>query len=607
MGMLDGFISLFSKTNKVGTADMPETEEGIISERVPQLELSISDDDLIKLSDTWEKAWADSAAKKELERKQEENEKYWLGDHATAAQKQSRIRPNVDNLIFESVETFLPVITRQYPEPVVTDDGTPEGKEVSKKVGDRLKDIADVLRLRLKVRKAVRHWALYYLGCIKMGFSMERNDITVQVVRPQQLILDPDAITDECEYFGERVGHYRTDTAEDLMTRFPSKADYIKLQVNGLLGTRIRYIEWWTPDYLFWKLKGVVLAKAKNPHWNYDQEVETEEMNPETGEMQKTTQTIPALNFFSHRKVPFAFLSVFNIGKYPFDDTGLVEQSLPAQDRINKRVVQIDKNADNTNSGAVVSGDSFTKDDAKLVTDALRRGSTVWVPRGDVNKAYKRDTGVPLPNFVYESLIDTRNELRGIFGVTGLSPQGIKNEKTVRGKIIVGDRDTSRSAPVVDNVEQLYDYIFNWMVQLMYVYYDEPRKVSREQGTVMLSNQELFQHPQVVSVKEGSLIPKDRLAERNEAIDLWGGGALDPITLYEKLEFPNPEESARKLFLWLNNPIALFPDLQQQQQQQMMDQMAAQAQLPPEGQPQVPPETKPPEGQPNLLNQVPIQ
>ena len=50
-----------------------------------------------------------------------------------------------------------------------------------------------------------------------------------------------------------------------------------------------------------------------------------------------------------------------------------------------------------------------------------------------------------------------------------------------------------------------------------------------------------------VSVKEGSMIPKDSLTRRNEAIDLYTAGALAPIDLFRRLEDPNPEQTAANL------------------------------------------------------------
>src|SRR3990167_3856413 len=99
----------------------------------------------------------------------------------------------------------------------------------------------------------------------------------------------------------------------------------------------------------------------------------------------------------------------------------------------------------------------------------------------------------------------------------------------------------------------------------MYVYYDDA-KIAAVLGTedasetIMLHKSDL-NRKLLVSVKEGSMLPQDPLNKRNEAIDLWNARALDPITLFDRLEFPNPKEMAKNLFLWMSNPAALFPEI----------------------------------------------
>ena len=57
------------------------------------------------------------------------------------------------------------------------------------------------------------------------------------------------------------------------------------------------------------------------------------------------------------------------------------------------------------------------------------------------------------------------------------------------------------------------------------------------------------------------MIPHDPVNQRNEAMELWADKGIDPITFFDRLEFPNPRESAKNLFLWMSDPIQLFPDL----------------------------------------------
>jgi len=596
MSLLDGFFSLAG----IGSIPDKQFKEGVAEEKISALALDVKDKELIELSTKWKEKWDNSSRKKELEKKQKQNENYWLGKQYAPSEAALTVRNLVDNLIFEALETALPFFTKQRGEPVVMSDGTSNGEELAKKVTQRIIDIADTMRLRLKVKKAVRHWALYYLGCLKVGWSQLKNEIDVQVIRPQNLILDPDAMTDECEYTGEYLGHAKEDVAENLIARFPKKEKLIKDKVNSKLGTKLGYTEWWSNDYVFWTMEGEVLDKAKNPHWNYDEDIE-EEVTDEFGQVKKEKKTLFGTNHFSVRKMPFVFLSVFTLGRTPYDETTLVEQVLSIQDVINKRQRQIDRNADRMNTGGIFSGDAFTKEQAAQAQDAMNKGKGVWIPRGSVNTAYKRESGEPLPNFIYQSLLDYRNELRNIFGIGGLSSQGIKSEETVRGKILVRQTDADRN-PLTDHLEQFYDYTFNWFVQLMMVYYDEPHRVSGSQGGTFIQNSE-FNNPLIVSVKEGSLIPKDPLTKRNEAVDLWASGAIDVLTLMERLDDPNPKESAARLILWKTNPMAFAqkytPEISQQLQQvaQQQAEQAAQAQGAGRG-------GKQPEQ--DLLGQVPI-
>lgn len=559
----EGYYSLGRDLNKV--AEPSTTEYPLL----PELELSMDDDELISLKKDWIKQWEPYA--KEIEKKQKDNELYWLGKHFTVSQEK---RPLVDNLIFESLETFLPIATRPKADPVVESNNTELGNAIADKVRKMLIYITDILAFNLKMKQVARYWALYMLGCMKVGWSVKENDITCVAIRPQKLILDPKATIDGCEYLGEYIGEIMEDTASNMILRFPKKENLITEKVLGKMGTKIEYYLWSTDEYVFWTMGDEVLDKKKNPHWNYDEKVPAKESVDEFGApMTKPEQLVPGRNHFKQPKKPYVFLSIFNIGLHPHDDTNLIQQNLPLQDLINKRLSQIDKNADNTNGGLAVSGDAFTEKQANEAANARRKGGAIWVPTGPVGDAVVDLSGKPLPSFVYESLLDYRNELRNIFGTRGSTPQGTQNEQTVRGKLITKGQDADRVGGGVSiYLEQFADSIFNWFVQLMYVYYDEPHVATvlgreRAKEYIELSNQDLTVKL-LVGVKDGSMIPHDPMQKRNEAVELWGAGALDPITLFDRLEFPNPRESAKLLFQWKADPIALFPDLQAQQQQQ---------------------------------------
>ncbi len=602
----DGVASLFSGVNSVKGKETEE--EGVLDPVLPELELSMDDDELRALKSKWQTAWA----KKEpgLRGKQNKNERFWLGiQHDAIDQNKS-----TDNLIFESLESFLPAATQRNPEPVVTSENSDIGKKIADNWSKLLVRLGDELRIKLRVKRLVRHWALYYIGMGKIGWSEQEDDITVDIIRPQKLVLDPNGtITSDGQYDGEFIGELRTDTARNLTLRFPKKKAEITAKVNGEtgLGTDCNYYEWWTDEFVFWSFEEIILDKRRNPHWNYDGEKQNQTMD-EYGQMTTEKVPVPGINHFTHKKKPYVPLSIFNVGKNPFDDTGLIEQNISLQEMVNQRIEQISRNAQKTNSGLVVSGSVFTREQAAIAARELENGNALWVPEGDVRAAYARDTAPPLPNFVYESLRDYRQELRGIFGTTGIVPQGIKNESTVRGKIIVRGQDTDRiGGGISEFIEQWVDETYNWFVQMMLVYY-EPKNYARalgQEGGNEMAMMVLAAPPSQVSVKEGSLIPRDPVTMRNEAMDLWAAQAIDPITLFDRLEFPNPRESAKQLMIWRMvsqgalPPTVMFPDFP----------MPPPMMAPPPGGPPGPHGVAPggPPGQPppsqSALSQVPIQ
>lgn len=559
--ILNAFFSLGKNINKAGGRVNNETEQGVVSEKLPELKLDMPNEDLVKLTTNWQKLWDQSEVKSKWLQQSEDNEKYWLGNHFNRPEINAiKNRPIQDNAIFESLETYLPKITRRNPEPMAKlGEGQEENdvnltytKELQKKLGE----LADELKLRLKLKKAARHWAVYLLGVAKPGWDMNRDTPTVKIVRVKKLILDPDATVDEDGYTGERIGEYRKMQASILKKMLKSidgeegwekVIDDMVTSQQG--GTEIQFIEWWTAEYMCWTLGKNVLLKRKNPHWNYDKQEQGQSTVDAYGtETPGQMIDVLGINHFAVPQIPYILLSVFNLGKQPIDDTSLIGQNLSNQDRINKRGKQIDKAADGMNGGVVVSlaRSGLTKDQAKGVTKSLERGGVVAIPDGAPNDAITRMVSPGLPNDVYNDLVDTRRRLTDIFGTSGLSPSGVSKERTVRGKYQIENMDTDRiGGGVSEYLEQFADDIYNWFVQLLYVYDDKYSVIPNK--------------PKVsISVKEGSLLPKDSTTLANQAMELAVQGKMSVLDLYKSLDYSNAEELAANVWLEINAPEILY-------------------------------------------------
>lgn len=569
MSILDGFYSLSRKINK-REGDEHDQLEGVASDILPELELPMSDEEIITATRKFKASWDKSEVKTEWLKLCDENEKYWKGKQFGSVEME-QLRPLVDNVIFEALETFLPQATNRNPEPLVTlaktEQETPENTKYADYLKGRLADWADQTKLRLKIKRVARLWSIFMLGVGKVGWDIDNDRPSMRPIRAKKLILDPESTVDEDGYHGKFIGEPRKMEAAKLISLVPSKASVIRELVEKSMSTDVQFTEWWTNEYTCWTLGEEVLLKRKNPHWNYDQKQTTTSVD-DYGDETPQEQEIPGVNHFATPRMPYVFLSIYSLEDKPVDETSLITQNLPLQDLINKRLKQYDKNIDSMNNGMVVSQErsGLTTEQAKQVSDALRNGGTVIIPTGTPRDAVDRFPAVPLPADIANQLTDTRNRLRSVFGTQGSTPQGIQNEDTVRGKIITRGLDSDRiGGGITEYLEQFADDVYNWIVQMLYVY-DETFLSTPVKPKV------------IVSVKEGSLLPKDATTQANQAIELAMAGKMALVDLYKKLEDPNPEERAANVWLEINAPQLLYKNNPLIQEAMMQMQQAAQQQ-----------------------------
>lgn len=582
-----------------------------IGEKYPELSLNTPDIEIA----TQAKKWEDSGKKlnTRMETKWKKSENYWKGKQYFEYSIPDDDQELMDNRIFSGFETFLPILTRQDPQPYVTGNGTDQGKQVAIKVGKHLQFLTDQLKIKLKLNQGARYWGMYYLGVATLEWNKEKNSIGVRIVLPEKLLLDDEATIEEGEYKGRFIGEYMKNTAKKLIELFPKHKEFLMKEVSDEENTEITYIQWSTPEMMFWQYKGKILDKIKNPHFNY----ETTQMAYNNFGV-PTETVMPALNHFENLRMPYVFLSVYNLGKGVYDVTSFIEQSIAQQDVVNKRMRQIDKNVDNQNNSIVFYG--IDQQRASSAGRAMRSGGNVGMPtQGKV----ERVGGTPLPSDVYNDLTNNKLSIDSMFATNAVTRGEPNRENTVRGKIIAKSSDESRIGFLAGYLEQFLDDMYNWMVQFMYVYYDEQFSATvigadKQEEVVMIQKGDFVNAGKLlVSVKEGSMIPKDPLTQRNEAIDLYGMGALDIRTLLEKLDYENPIEVAKRVVLSKADPVLYLREVLGVELPQPQMPAGVEGGMPPEG---APPMGAPPmptnavdpmqnavPQNPDVLSQVPIQ
>lgn len=536
---------LFGSTNKAGGNGGDEIKpEDEYTSKMTDLDIQI-------LIAQWNKDYDQYYA--DIKKLQDKSEDYWLGRQKVDMEEVLDGRANNVNILFQAIETFIPIATRSNPEPLVSSDNSDEGQQLAKEVKEALSYQAEhVQKLRRKLARMTRQWMLNLIGGIEVDYDVEIDDIKTTTINPKRFIFDPEGFVDEAGLFqGEFLGVKYKATASKIAEMFPAHTAYIKGLSNGKKGTKLEYIKWWYRGTdVFFTLGSKVLGKFKNPHWNYDGETEVED--PTTGST--SIEQVIGKNHLTKPTAPYVFLSIFGTGKQPHDETSLILQNTSQQDTINKRYRQLDKNIDGQNNGITVDGTKMTKEQASQAASAKRRGAAIVV-QGDPHSVISYDGPPSLPADVWNSVNKAEANLQNIFGTSGSTPSGMKSEDTARGKIMVNQMDASRiGGGITEYIEQVAATIYNLYVQMMIVHYDNEHFINilgSQEGSeaVSLINSK-FNKSLSVTVKEGSLVPKDPLTQRNEAIDLWSANAIDPLNLYKKLDFPDPNAATQSLILW---------------------------------------------------------
>lgn len=535
-------------TNKAGMST--DIEEGIEGDFEDVLDLPMSDEELSSLRDEYETK--SNGYYPKIKVRQQRNKIYLKGKQRNFTGNEDRTVPK--NLLFEATATFVPASLAENPEPVVFSDNTNEGKAASNDLKTMLQYHADVLGLRQKLGVMVWQWSEYFIGALKHGWEPlidpktgeDRGDITTELRKPQNLVLDPDGYVDEFGDFHGWIGDRIEKTASWFIEKFPKHETYITLKVNGKLGTKIVATEWWNDEYCFTTFQEVVLDKHKNEFFNYEQD------KP---------------NHFAAPKKPYTFLSVFSLQEEPYDFTNLIEQNIPNQDRINDRDEQITKNLASGNNAVAISGQSFNIETAGQAVQTFYEEGFLLIPDGNMD-AVKRIPASTLPSGIMEAQESDMQSLRSVYGTSGLVPNTNPDE-AVRNNIMNEQHDSSRiGGGVGDRLEITAKNVFNWWAQLYAVFYDLPHYGAVMGNAAAIEYVQLtaqnMQRKFVITVSPNSMKPRDEVSQRQEAMQLAQEGFLDPINLFKALDDSDPVNTAKMVTMFRTNPMlymqTFFPE-----------------------------------------------
>jgi len=538
--------------------------EGVVSEKYDSLSVDMTDAELLALRDQYEIRYG--VYEPGIKARVQKNRDSYIGLKKNGQWLADSEQTMAANIQWEATETFLAAALAKDPEPVVFADNSPEGNAVADAVKTMLQFHSVHLALQMKLSIMVRQWATDLLGVLKPGWNARINDVDLDNRQVRKYIFDPDGFVDAYGDFSSWYGERVEVSADTMVKMFPEHKAYIEMFTQDKLGTKVEYTEWWpTDEFCFITFKDRVLDKFKNPFFRYPEPV----LDPVTGEpvideMTGEPQMSKPRNHFAYPKKPGIFLSVYTLREHPHDITSNLEQNIANQEIIKRRTEQVDFNVGASNNGYAFSEDNFNQETAKQAANARKKGNPILIPSGGpIDKAILALPAQNFPDAAFKELEIAKADLRTSWGVQGITAEPQDEDQTARGMILNQAHDSSRiGGGIGQSVENVASNAFNWLVQLYYVFYDQPHFAAvmgnaKAVEYIQLSSADIDRQL-IVTVSPDSMKPKDEITNMNLAQALFDKGAIGPKTLLKMVNFPNPDEAAADGVLYKLDPAMYF-------------------------------------------------
>ncbi len=546
MNFITNIFNRFKKQDKDFSVEGAEESKEL-------LKLSMKDVDMIREIDV---DILDSTPLWSMMKKvQEENEQYYLGEQLDRSRFKWEL-PTAENLLYGHQETIISIITSKRRDPLVlsardTDESKVLAGETQQFLGWKWNDENMIVKFEDWVRQA----SIARIGVFKIRFNPDKDDFEIYNLRADRIMVDKDA-TDE--YNAKFIVEFKEDTLGDLIKTYPNAKKELTEVYGEKLGTLIKYIEYWTNEFVVWKVGNILLGKKKNPNWNWDEKDRKESLKKLRKQWIEKTRTEKLenilLNYFNEPRKPYIIVSLKNLGKDIYGDTTDFEQGKVIQDIITRRKRQIDRAAVKGIGREVFSGAFISKEEAKKTIS--NPCSPLWLERGKASDAVTQIPPALISPVLFNDLQESKTALDNVMGIHGTSRGEQGPQETARGRTILKEGDFGRIDLVVRRIDKKLELLYAWMMQMAKVYYDEQHymKMLGKEGAInyLKFSRDNIEDGQEILVK--SELTVDKAVQRENATKRLELGLSDPLTYLEEMDVPKPKELARRLVFYNIDP-----------------------------------------------------
>jgi hypothetical protein len=291
--------------------------------------------------------------------------------------------------------------------------------------------------------------------------------------------------------------------------------------------------------------------------------------NPELSQPETYQQYF--FNHFDAPRKPYIFATVLANEDKPIGRTDPITQAAPLQEDVNRAKMNIQDNAQIVNGMWKVNAASMGRSDAQQVAAGSRddAGGVVWGK--DVVNGVQLQMGTPLPQFVFDNMQDSKQEIDNIMAAQSAFRGERQGEETKAGRLALIDQ----SQMMLTELTQVVDYVcyelFNWFYQLAktrYTEYHYAKTMGADQATKILEIiQDDFEEGAEVRIIPGKTLPEDKQFKMQTAHEDMTEGVIAPEDYYQIAGYDDPKQVAKNLIKYKMNP-ALAVGMNQQEIQE---------------------------------------
>ena len=431
----------------------------------------------------------------------------------------------------------------------------------------------------------------------------------------------------------EQDSEFSIEEIEDnlcaLCDRFPSKkaelmqkygiADDAELYIKN---PDVKYKEAWIGDYVVFKLENIILGTIKNPYWDWDGILITEEEEAQLNESGMDEQGNPKgldlqgrrdllqgikleqdqrkadmiagapdpenpgdpsdpenqadqstdmgmkykpyfFNYFDSPRKPYIFATIFNNENSPIGRTDMITLSATLQMGIDKRKMDIDENCELANGILKVDSGVMGKSDAQRIRWETK--GVIW-GKGVV-AGVSRETGQSLPQMVFDDMQDSRSEIDNIMAASSAFRGERQGQETKAGRLALIQQSYLRLNELTQVVDETYKNMFEWGMQLAktrYTEYHYAKWMGKEGAREVIEIiQDDFESGSEVTIIAGKTLPVDDEFKFEQAQNDVKEGYISPVDYLEIAQYDNSKELSKNAVLYKQNPaqaVGITPD-----------------------------------------------